>query len=242
MACYIECRPMRAINVQIPDARRVLDFGCGSGWVLAEAKYQNIPHRVGVDCAVDSVRTASQNTGLDFAVADGLHLPFRSETFDVVIGHVSMPYMNTSGAFAEIYRVLRPGGSIFLTVHSFFYLRQRLQASVRRQNWKDILFCGYMAVNGLLNHFSLPQMQLWWKRRVFETVNTPGGLAKAARKQGFAMVSVEYEPARIFFAITARKAAPNRGAVLPAPGWSAGCPLSTPTTEKKRERALTAKA
>lgn len=219
---------MRSVSVHLPPARRVLDFGCGTAWLLAEAQLQGPCTRVGIDYATDSVRLGKQQyPDIAFSVADGLNLPFAEATFDVVMGHVSMPYMNTSKGLREIFRVLRPGGSLFLTFHSFFYVRQRFWNSVRLGNWKDILFCGYMAFNGLLNYLALPQIHAPWRRSRFETVNNHVGVSCAARREGFILVSAEHEPLRIFFALTARKPDQVANAVLPAPAWSAYCRLSS---------------
>src|SRR3954453_1225085 len=126
---------MRAVKVTIPPAaRRVLDLGCGTGWMLGESGSDNIPVRVGVDCSVDSLRDAKKYRGVYWVAGDGLNLPFRDRSFDVVIGHVSTPYMDTNSTMAEIYRVLEPGGSFFLTFHSFRYWRQRLAGSLRAFN------------------------------------------------------------------------------------------------------------
>lgn len=224
-----DCRSetkMRSIQLQVPVAKRVLDFGCGTGWVLGEASYQGDCFRVGVDISIDSLKTAARCCPVAAVTADGLQLPFASESFDVVVGHVSMPYMNTERALEEIHRVLAPGGSLLLTFHSFFYLRQRFRGSLRARNWKDVLFSAYMGVNGLLNHVGLPQMQAFWRRTLFETVNTGGGIARTARRQGFTLISVEHAPKRIFFVVTARKPSSETGAVLPAPAWSVYGPLA----------------
>ena len=128
---------MRAINVRIPLAKRILDFGCGRGWFLAEAQVNGNPVRVGVDYSQESLAghgvpmlQPDQANLIHKLLADGLHLPFSEASFDVVIGHVSMPYMNTRAALREIYRVLAPGGSFLLTFHNFYCLRQRLLKSL----------------------------------------------------------------------------------------------------------------
>jgi len=216
---------MRALSVRIPAGRRVLDFGCGSGWVLAEAQIEGAPQRFGIDYSFAELQKAKCYPEIRFAASDGQHLPFPDETFDVVVGHVSMPYMNTSRALREIYRVLCPGGAFLLTFHGYFYLRQKLRNSLRTHNWKDVLFMGYLGVNGALNHLGLPQLKAWWNPNRFETVNTPTGVFRSAKAAGFDLIAIEHAPARIFFATTARKPAPNGAAVLPAPGWSIYCGL-----------------
>lgn len=203
--------------------------------MLGEAQCQTGCLRVGIDISLDSLETAARCADLHAVAAEGLALPFASESFDVVIGHVSMPYMNTTRAFKEINRVLAPGGSLFLTFHSFSYLRNRFWQSLRAANWKDLVFSVYMGVNGILNHFGLPQMQAWWKATLFETVNTPRGVARTARRQGFTLISPEHDPKRIFFVVTARKPNLETGAVLPAPGWSVYRPLAGESSPGRAE-------
>jgi SAM-dependent methyltransferase len=192
--------------------------------MLDEAQKENSPFCAGVDPLLAQGGPSGPRP-VALVAGDGLQLPFADGAFDVVAGHVSMPYMNTSKALREVYRVLAPGGSVLLTFHSFHYLRLRLGKSLRSAHWKDLLFLGYMAVNGFLNHAGLPQAQVWWNRRRFETVNTPHGVCRSARAAGFFLISVECEPRKFFFAMTARK--PGAAAVLPAPSWASYTRLST---------------
>ncbi len=217
---------MRAVLLELPRAHRVLDLGCGTGWVLGEARATGSPLLVGLDASFEALEDGKGQFPIDFVGGDGASMPFADESFDVVVGHVSMPYMNTRTALREIYRVLMPGGSLFLTFHSFRYARERFIGSLHRGNAKDLLFCLYMAVNGMLNQFGLPQGRFWLNPDRFETINVPRGVCKTAQNIGFTLASAEDAAPRIFFAFTARK--PNRGdgPVLPAAGWAAYCPLS----------------
>ncbi len=218
---------MHSIFVSIPESRRVLDFGCGTGWVTSEAQTVNQPLKIGIDYSFQSlVAGKEKHQDINFIKADGLFLPFADAAFDVVIGHVSMPYMNTEKALREIYRVLAPGGSVLLTFHSFRYMKRRFALSTRKLNLKDTCFTLYMGLNGLLNHWSIPQIQTPWKPAIFETVSTPDGVCKTATKVGFNMVSAEYTKEHIFFAFSARKITSETQNVLPAPSWSSYIPLS----------------
>jgi SAM-dependent methyltransferase len=207
------------LRLSIPNAPRVLDFGCGSGRVIAGSEVQGNPVLVGVDLSVDKLREGKSHGSLQLVAANGLSLPFASESFDVVIGHVSMPYMNTRRALEEIYRVLTPGGTLFLTFHCFRYCRQRALQSFRQRRWKDVFFMSYVALNGVLNHLALPQLA-WLKGRLFETVNTRRGVRRTAESGGFVSISPENGGKRIFFAVTASKPDPTSGVVLPHCGWS----------------------
>jgi SAM-dependent methyltransferase len=218
---------MRAIDLVLPvGARSVLDWGCGTGWVITETAPGESRLRLGIDRSIEALQQTKRHSGIHWVAADGLNLPLRNGSFDVVVGHVSAPYMNTDRGLAELYRVLSPGGSFFLTFHNFRYWRERLAGSLKRRNWKDVAYMAYVASNGWLNHFGFRQRQLWWRPEQFETVNTAMGVARAARAQGFEMVATELLADRIFFAATGRKPSPDKR-VLAAPAWSAYASLQT---------------
>ncbi|MEP7288249.1 MAG: methyltransferase domain-containing protein [Chloroflexota bacterium] len=97
-----------------PDAS-VLDLGCGRGGVL-EQLGDAVDHAFGFDPDFDSLRE-HRVPQLPRAVALSEHLPLRDNTIDIVtcswvLEHLEQP----AQVFAEIKRVLRPGGCfIFLT-------------------------------------------------------------------------------------------------------------------------------
>jgi SAM-dependent methyltransferase len=96
-----------------PDPERALDIGTGTG-TAALLIAREFPHsRVrGVDVSEEMIRQAKARIGLDpegrvaFRVADAAALPYEDESFDLVT-ELNMPPF-----FAEIARVLRPGGFV----------------------------------------------------------------------------------------------------------------------------------
>jgi len=105
-----------------PDTR-VLDIGCGIG---GPARYlaATFGCRVtGIDLTadfIDAARLLTEKMGLqdlvDFECADATKLPFDDRAFDVVWGqNVTMNIEDRTGFFAEVHRVLRPGGVMTLT-------------------------------------------------------------------------------------------------------------------------------
>ena len=199
--------------------QRILDFGCGTGWVLAKASRHRDDVLVGIDYSLADLGEGSRRfPHLSFVRGNGMALPFAAASFDEVIGHVSLPYMNTSHALREVHRVLAPGGSFFLTVHCMEYVRQRLSNGVGKGRWKDGLFMLYAIANGFLNHCGFSQVS--WFGGKFETIHTAGGIARTARRAGFSGVHVERRPGLIFFGVSGFKPGPEHPKASRDASWS----------------------
>lgn len=108
----------------IKTGAKVLDVGCGSGNLTLTAKrYAGLSGSVyGIDASPEMIDVARQNakrTGIDAMFDVGLieKLPFEDSTFDVVISRLVMHHLPDDlkqQALAEIFRILKPEGTIFL--------------------------------------------------------------------------------------------------------------------------------
>jgi len=101
---------------------RVIDVGCWTGSyasLLADANPTNL---VGVDISREALAIAKdRNPEADFVQCSVLCMPFADETFDVatfwfVIEHI--PRYTEPAALTEINRLLRLGGTLFLSTES----------------------------------------------------------------------------------------------------------------------------
>jgi SAM-dependent methyltransferase len=103
--------------------RAVLEVGCGAAVDLA--RFARGGARVtGVDVAASAIELARANfaqqglTG-QFRVADGEHLPFANETFDLVYAHGVVQYTPEPKRLVdECHRVLKPGGQAIFQVYN----------------------------------------------------------------------------------------------------------------------------
>lgn len=96
----------------------VLDAGCGTGR-FSEVVMKYGGHVVGVDMSC-SVEEAVENVpGAEVLQADIMNLPFRKESFDIVfsLGVIHHTY-NTSKAFGELAKLVKPGGKLSVWVYS----------------------------------------------------------------------------------------------------------------------------
>lgn len=99
----------------------VLDAGCGGGGMpLSLAEEAGLV--VGIDPAqrfADAGARLARERGLinlQFALADGMYLPFRSGVFDLVLSHAVIEHVADAPLYLrECARVLKPGGYVYLS-------------------------------------------------------------------------------------------------------------------------------
>jgi len=103
----------------------ILDLGCGAGPVLKKlSKYKY--SLVGVDYSHDMLEHARNNLGeqykdIPLISSDCEHTPFTDNSFDCVICLGVISYAESiDGALNEIYRILKPGGTLILSYRNEF--------------------------------------------------------------------------------------------------------------------------
>ncbi|MGA6955089.1 MAG: class I SAM-dependent methyltransferase [Candidatus Acidiferrales bacterium] len=95
----------------------VLDVGCGPGRVLGFLARRGI-RCIGLDRSRVSLALAVERYGRPGTVGDNLHLPFADGIADAVISDGVIHHTdNPQAAFIENFRVLKPGGRMYLAVY-----------------------------------------------------------------------------------------------------------------------------
>lgn len=109
-----------SVGRELDENARLLDAGAGEGRFKASFARQRY---VGVDLAVGS--GAWDYSDLD-TVADLAHLPFAAAAFDGVLCIQTLEHVpEPAGVLAELARVLRPGGRLYLSAPQSWHQHQK---------------------------------------------------------------------------------------------------------------------
>ena len=116
MAAMLETCP-------IDDARRILDFGCGSGRMIRWLKDYAADREIwGTDINADYVTWCQQHLSppFHFALTTTLpHLPFEDRYFDYIYAGSVFTHLDdlATAWMLELRRILSPGGRMYITIH-----------------------------------------------------------------------------------------------------------------------------
>jgi SAM-dependent methyltransferase len=108
--------PLAAAVLHVsPAPERILDIGCGTGEGTLFLSREFPQARVrGVDLSEEMIHAAVAKVGLDpegrvaFKVGDASSLPYADDSYDLVT------MLNVPPFFAEVERILRPGGQVIV--------------------------------------------------------------------------------------------------------------------------------
>ena len=100
---------------------QMLDLACATG--MSFRFLQDYGEIRGIDISAETIRLCAER-GIDRIVqADALELPFKEGSFDVTLALDAFEHFEDDvAAMREVYRILRPGGTLVVTVPAFMAL------------------------------------------------------------------------------------------------------------------------
>lgn len=168
----------------------ILDMGCGIGQTFAASNFKGERLLVGLDPDFDCLLYGKSQFGfINFVKGAGESLPFRNDSFDMVISRVALPYTNIPSALREIERVLHARGKVWLLLHPFSMALEDLKKAVLRFSIRKIILQLYVIANGIVFHifgkvFPFPMLNR------YDSFQSISGMRKAMEKAGFENIVV----------------------------------------------------
>ncbi len=155
---------------------RILDAGCGDTLMLMNRYAPHVKFAVGTDVVTPSYPPAPNGA---VTIADLGALPFEDQSFDLVVSRSVVEHLEFPRAvFAELRRVLRPGGRVvFATPNKYYY--SCLVAIAVSYRWKDA-FMRWAYGEDSYHHFP-----------VFYRANTRAALRRIADEVGLRVTRVD---------------------------------------------------
>ncbi len=109
----------RQIKPLIPPESTVLDLGCGYDAPFLRAIKNRISFGIGIDIVVNKKVKSRKIKLLEHDL--NYCLPFPDNSFDVVTSLANLEHLNKpEQSLCEVYRLLKPGGRLFLTTPSVY--------------------------------------------------------------------------------------------------------------------------
>lgn len=143
----------------VPAPQRVLDVGCGTGYLLRRlvARAPSTIELVGIDAApamVEVANGAQHDPRLHFSTGVAEHLPYPDATFDLVISTTSFDHWSDQrSGLAECIRVMAPGAP-FVLADQFsalllptLVLGRRGRARTKSRVAELLTACGYRSLS-----------------------------------------------------------------------------------------------
>jgi ubiquinone/menaquinone biosynthesis C-methylase UbiE len=165
---------------------RVLDVGCGAGQTLIASELSSDTFACGIDIDPAALRLGRSLTNVvSFVCSRAEELPFNDDYFDVVISRIALPYTDIPRALAEMSRVLKPGGHVWLVVHSWKHPLKSLVEHTLRLEMSGAIHQLYVIAHGLALHVFGAPIRAPYGARVWESFQTRRGMRASLLKAGF---------------------------------------------------------
>lgn len=135
----------------------ILDIGCGTGSNLRI--WENYGEVLGLDISTQALNFCRTKGNKNLLKGDALVLPFREDTFDIIIALDILEHMDKDAATVkEFFRVLRKGGYLLLTVPALMFLWSKHDVALHhkrryaKKQLRDLL---------VSNGYSIEKMSFW---------------------------------------------------------------------------------
>jgi SAM-dependent methyltransferase len=110
-------RRVKMLGNHLAPGMSVLEMGCGAGYFTGELARSGADI-VAIDVSPELLEIAKANSSapnVRYEVQNACELNYPDAVFDSVVGNSVLHHLEIEAALHEIYRVLKPGGSVYFT-------------------------------------------------------------------------------------------------------------------------------
>lgn len=123
--------------------KRVVDLGCGLGWVSRWMREQGASSVLALDISkrmIQRARAATDDSGIEYRIADLETLELPEAAFDIAYSSLAFHYVRDFSRLArQISRALAPGGHLVFTIeHPVYMAAARPPLGGRRRRPQDL--------------------------------------------------------------------------------------------------------
>lgn len=192
-------------KLAIKDGAAILDLGCGAGQCLITTQGYAPKFAIGIDndsllLTVAKYLNRKYAFSPSLALADAHKLPFKDNTFNYVLCRLVLPYIRNRETIAEISRVTKEQGRIYLALHGIGYYIRSLRDCIYERNVLRFLYTLFVILNGTIFHFTGRQMAIklpFYDRSVCTVFQTLKRTDRVLAMNGFRIVDYEINEIKI---------------------------------------------
>jgi SAM-dependent methyltransferase len=168
------------------NARRILDVGCHTGHVLEALGLPEHYELFGCDINSEALALARKCLPrATFTFARAEELPYEDSYFDFVFARSAMLAFEIPRALREFNRVLKPGGTLWISLHRWRDVHFILRGTFRANPVKTTIFGLYVALNGALFHYTGKLVRYPLNRSRLMTFHNEVRMRRELQKAGF---------------------------------------------------------
>lgn len=151
---------------------RILDAGCGAGWLLLSWAHRIPIDAVGIDNSGPMIERAQFNALQErqrahFEVADMRHLKWPNGSFDRIVSNfVFFLFDSPASTLAEFWRVLKPGGRFLMFNPGVACLQDQMDSYAKRRGWQAFdrdSFLQWGDVVSRRRRLTPEDIESWWQ-------------------------------------------------------------------------------
>jgi SAM-dependent methyltransferase len=152
--------------------------------------------------AIDLGRSRAGCSRLTLTRASAEHIPYPDETFDLVFSRVAVPFTDVPVALAQMHRVLKAGGHLWLALHPISMELARLRAALSDLDPRTAFDSGYVLANSMMVALLGRCMPRPWNGK-YECNQTRRGTTRLLLRVGFRHIEMSLSH---HFIVTATRA------------------------------------